>query len=147
MTNIERRSSHNHQTGLTLRRNEESSKNLSLARQATPCYSESRTHQLARWTVAAVKINDSVVGDSDRVYQIKMSDGNLFNDGEWVAQSHHHPRHHGVAHRTDLSLVQSGESYQRDTGQKRDSRVHWHPAWFYTAFLCCSITLHQSPKA
>lgn len=42
--------------------------------------------QWAKWKVAAVKLNDKELGDSDRVYQIEMADGNLYNNGEWVAQ-------------------------------------------------------------
>lgn len=43
--------------------------------------------EFATWTVDSVRLEDQKVGDSKRIYQLKMADGNLYNDGEWVAQN------------------------------------------------------------
>lgn len=39
------------------------------------------------WTVAALKASGQKVGDSFTVYQLKMTNGELYNNGEWVAQN------------------------------------------------------------
>ena len=43
--------------------------------------------QISTVTVRAKRAEDRVVGDSRITYQLTMTDGTVYNGGEWVAQN------------------------------------------------------------